>query len=530
MNKLESKKLVKGALLLTLAGIISKLLSASYRIPLQNLTGDIGYYVYQQIYPLLGVAMTLALYGFPTAIAKMSGDLRAEGKSLSLTGFLLPVFFVLAAINGTVFLFVYMGADLIAYWIGDPNLSAAYRIASFIFLFIPALALLRGLFQGRAEMRPIAVSQITEQVVRVGLIITVTVMITAASGNLYDIGHGAALATIAGMAISTIILLVLFVRSHPISTEKISIPWHYYIKTIVILGLVAAMNHMILLMIQFADTLTLIPNLLDYGLSSTEAMEAKGVFDRGQPLIQLGAVIGSSFALALIPAVSKKEFKRKPNTFYPYINNALLVSFYLAVGATVGLIAIMPEANVLLYLNDQGTGVLRVLVLAIFLSSMAVTSSSILQGTGFIRVTAVFIGITFIMKGIVNELLVPWLGIMGGAIATVLSLALLCIVMMLELKRKIPQLHFLKEINWPALIIAVVAMWVSLEVISLLTPAAIITSRFALFVYLLFNIMIGALIYLFILLRRRAFREEGLDMLPFGHILLKISKGGKGKK
>src|SRR5690625_4689456 len=98
----ESNKLMKGALLLTLAGIISKVLSAGYRIPLQNLTGDIGFYIYQQVYPLLGMAMVLGLYGFPSAISKLTVDLREEGKEVSLYNYYKSVFLFYEFINYTI--------------------------------------------------------------------------------------------------------------------------------------------------------------------------------------------------------------------------------------------------------------------------------------------------------------------------------------------------------------------------------------------------------------------------------------------
>lgn len=106
MEENKSNQLVKGALLLTLAGLISKILSAGYRIPLQNLTGDVGFYIYQQVYPFLGIAMMLSLYGFPQAISKIIIEIKKEGKRLSFTSFYIPIFSILFIVNG-VFLYFY---------------------------------------------------------------------------------------------------------------------------------------------------------------------------------------------------------------------------------------------------------------------------------------------------------------------------------------------------------------------------------------------------------------------------------------
>ncbi|WP_337020262.1 polysaccharide biosynthesis protein [Oceanobacillus massiliensis] len=525
MNGNETNRLVKGALLLTFAGLISKILSAGYRIPLQNLTGDIGFYIYQQIYPLLGIALTLSLYGFPSAISKMAVEWKAAGKHLSYREFYLPIFLILGAINGAIFLFISLNAAAIAGWAGDDNLVRAYRLAAFAFLLIPFSALLRGVYQGKYYMKPTAFSQIGEQLVRVSIIIFAAVYVASGKQPLYEIGQAAALASICGGAAAILILAFFFRKTHLVSNERYKIPWNYFMKTLLILGIVAALNHMVLLVIQFADAFTLIPSLKQYGLSQMEAMEAKGVIDRGQPLIQLGMVLGSSFALAMIPSISKDKLAADQAGFYNYIRAALLFSFYLAAGATIGLIAIFPETNLLLFQNDKGTAELQILVLAIFLCSMSITATSILQGLGNIKRTAGFILVALFMKWTGNQLLVPEWGIMGSAIATVLSLLVLCIIVMYELKRKLPGLDFLRRINWQGLLIASAAMLAYIFLVDWLFSDVAADSRLALLIYVSFIALTGGIIFICILLRCRAFTEQELKMLPKSELFIRIYKG-----
>ncbi|WP_087974038.1 putative polysaccharide biosynthesis protein [Oceanobacillus rekensis] len=527
MNGNETNKLVKGALLLTLAGLISKVLSAGYRIPLQNLTGDIGFYVYQQVYPILGIVMILSLYGFPSAISKMTVDLKASGKSLSFTSFYLPVFLILIAINGSAFLFLLLNAESIAGWVGDPNLVHTYKLTAFVFLLVPFAGLFRGVFQGKYYMKPTAFSQIGEQFVRVFMIILAALYIAFGNHPLYQIGQAAALASICGGIVGIVILVFFFIKKKPVSSDKYEVPWNYYLRTLLILGIVAAFNHMVLIVIQFADAFTLIQSLKEFGLTQMEAMEAKGIFDRGQPLIQLGTVLGSSFALALIPSISKEKLEVEPVTFYNYIRTALLFSFYLAVGATIGLIAIFPETNLLLFQDTKGTMELQVLVIAIFLCSVAITASSILQGLGHIKRTAGFILIAFFVKWTGNQLLVPIWGIMGSAVATIGSLLVLFIIVMIELKRKLPGLEFINRINWLALIQASITMVVYIILIDWIVSDAVEATRVLLLVYVLFISITGGLIFIITLLRGRAFTEDQLAMLPKARVFIWIYKGGK---
>ncbi|WP_163972094.1 putative polysaccharide biosynthesis protein [Oceanobacillus halotolerans] len=525
MSDNESNTFFRGALLLTIAAFISKLLSAGYRIPLQNITGDIGFYVYQQVYPILGIAMVMALYGFPSAISKMTVELQEKGHGISLKGFYLPILLILFGIGGAVFSFLWLNAHLLAQWVGDPQLATIYRVSAFVFLLIPITAILRGVFQGNNEMKPTAYSQIGEQIIRVGIIILAAVFIAIQDESIYQVGQAAVYASLFGACTAIGILVLFFQKQKPYDKQQAVIPWTYYIRTLISLGVVAVFNHMVLLIIQFADAFTLVPSLMASGMEKMEAITDKGVFDRGQPLLQLGTVLGSSFALAIIPSISKEKLEQKQAQFTHFIQNALLVSFYLSLGATVGLITIFPYANQLLYQNTDGTVYLQILMVGIFLCSIGITAASILQGLGYIKRTAGFIVIAFFVKWVTNQLLVPLLGITGSSIATIISLLVLCILVFIELKRKVPTLHFWKKINLPALTIAVGVMVMYLLFVNYLFSFLTITSRFDLLLYVMFVSVTGGILYLYCLLKGRVFTDEELQMIPFASRFMKLHNG-----
>lgn len=519
-------KVMHGALLLTVAGLVSKVLSAGYRIPLQNLTGDIGFYIYQQIYPLLGIALVLSLYGFPSAISKLTADLKAKGFMPTWNSFYIPLFLIMFIINGLVFIVLYFNATSIAELIGDTRLKRAYQLTAVVFLLIPFIALLRGVFQGNYNMKPTAYSQVGEQIIRVSLIIFIAYLVAGQKIGLYKIGEGAAIASFLGMVGALIILSFLFIKEKPIGQKPFPIPWKKYIHTTLILGVTASLNHMVLLIIQFADVFTLVPQLVDYGLSPLKAMEAKGIFDRGQPLIQLGVVLGSSFALAFIPSISKQKLQAAPKQFYEYIRSALSFSMHLSIGATIGLIILFPQVNQLLFQDVKGTASLQVLVIAIFLSSLSITVCAILQGLGYMKRTATFILIACITKLTANLILVPIWGIMGGAIATVLSLFILSVIAVVELKRQLPKLVLFKNMKWWVLLKASLGMVLYLILLEYVTSNLLTMSRLSLLVYIVFVVITGAMIYITLLLRGKAFEKSQLQMLPFSSLFIRISKGG----
>lgn len=74
---------IKGATILTFAALLGKILSAIYRVPFQNMVGNRGFYIYQQIYPIYGLAMTIGLTGFPVYISKIIAKEIDEKKGMN---------------------------------------------------------------------------------------------------------------------------------------------------------------------------------------------------------------------------------------------------------------------------------------------------------------------------------------------------------------------------------------------------------------------------------------------------------------
>ena len=115
-----SRRIARGAAILTAGSHFVKILSAIYRVPFQNIAGDEGFYIYQQVYPIYGIIIVLATYGFPAGISSMMAPHDKGGRSQKelMTASLLWV-----SIFGLFgFLLLYMGAEEIALLMNDSKL------------------------------------------------------------------------------------------------------------------------------------------------------------------------------------------------------------------------------------------------------------------------------------------------------------------------------------------------------------------------------------------------------------------------
>lgn len=167
MSKEKKSGFIKGAAVIAAGGFIAKILGALYRIPLTNLIGGYGLGLYQMVYPVYCLLLTVSATGIPASISKLTAERLAKGdgdKPLFKTAMKL---FLLVGVFGSLLMCVI--APFLAAAQDCKQVTAGYyTLAPSVFL-VSAISVFRGWFQGKNKMLPTALSEITEQLVKVGL-------------------------------------------------------------------------------------------------------------------------------------------------------------------------------------------------------------------------------------------------------------------------------------------------------------------------------------------------------------------------
>ena len=153
--------------------LVAKGIGALYRIPLTNIMGAEGIGLYQMVFPLYSVLLTVSGGGLPGAISKTVsafsavGDTENTRRTLKISLLVLT----LAGLAATVLLIVFR--DKIAALQGNPLAATAYLGIAPAVVFVAVISCFRGYFQGKLDMLPSGISQVVEQVVKmvVGLIL-----------------------------------------------------------------------------------------------------------------------------------------------------------------------------------------------------------------------------------------------------------------------------------------------------------------------------------------------------------------------
>ncbi|MCQ2387762.1 MAG: oligosaccharide flippase family protein, partial [Clostridia bacterium] len=165
--KVKEKSILKGATILGIGTFLAKLLGAIYRIPLTRLIGGEGIGLYQMIFPVYTVLLEFSGIGLPNALAKIISS-KKENKEIE----------AIKCVNVSKKLFIKLGficsvfmctfSFFISKLQGNTNATISYIFLSPAIIFVSIISCYRGYFQGFSEMKPTAISQVLEQMVKVG--------------------------------------------------------------------------------------------------------------------------------------------------------------------------------------------------------------------------------------------------------------------------------------------------------------------------------------------------------------------------
>lgn len=526
----KGTNMMAGAGLLALAGLIAKVLSTVYRVPFQNMVGNTGFYVYQQVYPIYGIGMVLALSGWPLFISKVAAEYREDVAMQSLA--MRRLFWLLCGIACVLFTIVYGGAPFIAHLMGDDlKLEPVIRAVAWMFWFMPALAIGRGFAQGQQNMLPTATSQVIEQVVRVAVILGAAFWAVQHHWSVYQMGTWTTFsATLAGLAATIFIVHILFKvwQAPRVAKEQLThaVSWRHLLRRLLDEGGLLAILAALLVLMQLMDSFT-VKSLLDTlgGLSTTAAEATKGVYDRGQPLLQLGMVVATGLGTSLLPMLRINVVQKDEEAFAHNFRLTMRLSVLLAAVSAVGMVVIMPALDQILFGSREGSVALAWYAVIILPATIITVMTSVLQSLDKTKgINWVILG-SLVVKLVLNRALIPSLGIDGASIATLLALLPLTIFTLWRLPHQlwrgwVPKGWYTKVII--VLVVTAAMAFIATEVCQLWLG----NGRLASGVVVLVAVLVGGLACLLTVLKLDLLSAEEWYSLPKGEHIYQILKRG----
>lgn len=419
---------LKGALILTVAGVIVKIIGSVNRILLSRLLGGEGIGLYQMAYPIYLLALSVSSAGIPVAISIIVAEKVARSDYRGANRVFRISLFVLA-ITGVLFTFLlYYGAGWLIdnHFVRDARAYYAIAALSPAIFFVTVLSSYRGYFQGLQMMTPTAVSQIFEQLFRVVTMIALAYLLLpygleyAAAGASFGAGPGAA----AGL----LVLLYYYwkqrhVRKYQLDTQPVleQESGVSIVRRIVKLALPVSLANIMLPVVSSIDLLIVPARLEAAGYTVEQATELFGYLTgMAVALINLPTILTASLAASLVPAVSEAFTLGEKGRIYQRTATAMRISNLITIPAFAGMCLLATPISQMLYGTPNAGTSIAILSLGIVLLGIHQVTTGVLQGLGHTSIPLINMVVSAVVKTILSWYLtaIPSLGIKGAAWAT----------------------------------------------------------------------------------------------------------------
>ncbi|MDO4572763.1 MAG: oligosaccharide flippase family protein, partial [Clostridia bacterium] len=167
MEKADKRSFVKGAAILGIAGLICKVIGAFFRIPLYNMLGD-GMQYYEAVYPFYSTLLVISSAGLPTAISRMVAERVTLGDYYGARRVFRKAMLLLLGIGAATTALMFFGADYLAASTVGTGAAMSFRALAPALLIVSLMCAYRGYLQGMQRMTGTALSQVVEQVGKLG--------------------------------------------------------------------------------------------------------------------------------------------------------------------------------------------------------------------------------------------------------------------------------------------------------------------------------------------------------------------------
>lgn len=438
-------RLIQGTIILTAAGILTRIIGFGYRILLAGSLGETKLGVYQLVFPVYGICFTLYAAGIQTAVSQLiSHEPETEHKSILKSGMVLSLF-VSCLLSFLLFLFA---APVGKSFLGTAETIPLLRILAVIFPFCGITSIINGYFYGISDAKIPALSQIIEQLFRVGFV--------CACG--YLILHGKLTKELAVMGLVAGELAANIFNSYRLSThiriwDVIKCPCSRHGKRLLILALPLSGNKLVISILGSMESVLIPAMLMRYGCSEADALALFGILTGiVMPFIMFPGTITNSLSVLLLPAISRAAGHKNHDTIRQTTETTLHYSLLLGV-FTTGVFLVYGQSLGLYVFHSSNAGKLLTLLCVIcpFLYS-STTLTSVINGLGKTGITFLNTVFGLGVRILCLVFLVPSRGIYGYLLGLIVSQILICLLNGIYIGRKTKQqYHLIRDFVWPFL-------------------------------------------------------------------------------
>ncbi|MBT2702269.1 stage V sporulation protein B [Chryseobacterium sp. ISL-80] len=444
-------KFLKGTFILLIAGLVTRVLGFINRIVIARFIGEEGVGLYMMAFPTMVLVVTITQLGLPVAISKNVAEAEAKGdfrkiKKILVVSLATTISLSVLFTPALILLAPYLSETLFT----DPRTQWPLLAIAPIVPIVAISSVLRGYFQGRQNMRPSAISQVIEQLVRITLIAVLTK--TFMPYGIEYAAAGAMIASVIGELISLVYLMTTFKLRKKFRLRKNFFQFVHSGKStfndLMRIALPTTGSRMIGSVSWFFEPIVVAHSLAIAGVAAVAATKQYGALTGfAMPLLLLPSFITYSLSTSLVPAISEANSKKNMKVIEHLLQQSLRFSLLTGGLAIVVLYVLAEPLMTLMYGTSNGSHFIKLMAPFFLFYYFQGPLQAALQALDLARAAMINSLIGNLAKTAVIFLLAsqPSFGINGVALGMVMGIVLITLLHFATMLKAVSFTFYVKD-------------------------------------------------------------------------------------
>ena len=418
---MSKNAIIKGTFILTATGFLTRFIGFFFRSFLSHTFGEEQMGLYQLIFPIYALCFSLSSAGIETALARCVAQKISLGKKKEADCILYQALTISLSLSLVLVFIVRKYASFLSiYVLGDLRCEELLRTLVLALPFSSIHNCICGYYLGQKKTKIPAVSQLIEQLIRVGAVyVTYQIMVRNGSSSTIWI---AVLGIVIGESVSALYCARHFAsRPHLKPTLSTIYQNRHLSKDLLGMAIPLTSSRILMNLLQSIESISIPLCLQKYGYTNSEALSTYGVLTgMALPCILFPTALTNSVSTMLLPTVAEIQAEDDLLRLKGLIRRVIFFGFGLGAVCGITFLLFGSLAGRILFGSTLAGDFMRTLAWICPFLYMNTTLLSILNGLGkanssfvdnvcglAVRISGVWVGIgMFGMNGYLWGLLI----------------------------------------------------------------------------------------------------------------------------
>lgn len=363
-------------MILLIGGLLTKLLGMIIKIVMSRLLGTEGLGLYMIILPTFSLFIGISQFGLPIALSKLVAEDTKNNKKLLFS--IIPISIIVNIV--LILILIIIAPFLSNNLLHNKDTYYAILAIAIVIPFTSISSITRSYFFGKQKMVPHVISNITEDIIRL-LIMIIGIPFFIPKGISYTICF-IVLSNVLSELASILVLFIFLPKNFKIRKKDL-IPSKSYIKESLSIGIPNTTGRLIGSIGYFLEPIILTSTLLFVGYSQEFITREYGILSGYvMPLLLLPSFFTMAISQALLPVISKEYANNNKENVKRKIKQGIFFSLLVGIPSTILFLIIPSFFLSIIYHTTEGIAYMRLLAPICLFQYIQAPLSSCLDAMG----------------------------------------------------------------------------------------------------------------------------------------------------